>query len=219
MGASGPEPSAPGAGAAKPGRRGECSSQPPGAHAILCICFAHRVPRPFPSRVGEVRKRKSEFLRCNRVCPRAGRGGREGPGGAPWGSARGRRRAAQLGGRGRPPAGLSVGLECSRGAAYFVLGLGEGAAGAELQGPWDLEDSQLSVPRVPSPGVGWGVEGEELSSSQAGQLRGTDGTPRLRRQPCHPLASCFWGQVSISLGLTFLIYKMEMISSNNNNGA
>lgn len=68
---------------------------------------------------------------------------------------------------------------------YFVLGMGEGEVGAGLQGCWVLEGSQLSVPReLEREGRG------ELSSSQAGQLWGTNGTPGFQCQPSRRLASC-----------------------------
>lgn len=159
MGAAGPGPSAPGSrrcqGRAPRGM--QLSSEPAGADASLRICSAPRVPRPFESRVGEVKKGKSEFLRCNRVCTRAGQEGRRGGGcgGAPRGSAGGPQTRCTAPGA-RP---AFSGLECSRGAVYFVLRLGEGAAGAGLQGPWDLERGQLSVPRAPSRGVGSGGRG------------------------------------------------------------
>lgn len=135
---------------------------------------AHRVPRPFQFWVAEVRKESENSSNAIASAPAVGAG-----------AGRGRRHPAQLGGRGRRACGAVSGLECSRGGV-LCSGDGGGWSGAGLQGPWVLEGSQLSFPREP---VGGGAE-EDLSSSQAGQLRGNQGTPGFYCQLCHGLAAC-----------------------------
>ena len=93
-------------------------------------------PTPFQRCVPTAKEEKAEFLRCNCLCILGWRGGREGAGQGPGPRRQTPCAAPREGWRGQGrwlPRLALWGLECSRGRVYFVLGMGEGGAGAGLQ--------------------------------------------------------------------------------------
>ena len=170
-------------------------------------------PTPFQRCVPTAKEEKAEFLRCNCLCILGWRGGREGAGQGPGPRRQTPCAAPREGWRGQGrwlPRLALWGLECSRGRVYFVLGMGEGGAGAGLKdsrapGTWQASS-------FPFPGClpGWGGEGRERSGLVPGWAAARhlaeplDSSVSPATTSCMPRAFC----LLTSLGLNFLIYKV-----------